>query len=177
MEMIRTYSGKNIDVFDLKPDDISILDICIGLSNIPRFAGQVDFFSVARHSIEVCNMLPDEFKLSGLLHDASEAYIGDMPTPIKVKLNDYQALESKIMRVVNKKFNTDCSHQRVKDADHASFIQEKTLLWSGKETERENTRKIRDEFIELFFRYANSEIKGANRKSVFSNSVLDWNSR
>lgn len=157
LAVIRTYSGKMIDVFNLRPDDISILDICIGLSNIPRFGGQVDFFSVARHSLEVCDMLQEKYKLAGLLHDASEAYIGDMPTPIKECLPDYQALEKKIMAVINEKFGINSYEQVVKEADRASFIQEKNLLWSGRETEREDTRRTRDLFIEQFFRYANSK--------------------
>jgi 5'-deoxynucleotidase YfbR-like HD superfamily hydrolase len=149
---IRTYSGKLINVFDLQVEDIDIIDICVGLSNIPRFAGQAEFYSVARHSIEVCEMLPKEYKLAGLLHDASEAYIGDMPTPIKQHLPDYLSMEKRIMEVVNKKFGINVFDEKVKQADHASFIQEAKVLWSDS-SRRENTDEIRKEFLRLFYAY------------------------
>jgi len=147
---IRTYSGLMVDVFNLHIDNIKIVDICIGLSNIPRFAGQGEFYSVAKHCIEVCNMLPKEHKLAGLLHDASEAYIGDMPTPIKNCLPGYLSLEKLIMSKVCEKFKIDIYHPAVIDADHASFLQESKILWTDSSF-REDTKETRADFLNLFY--------------------------
>jgi uncharacterized protein len=149
--MIHTYSTGDIDVFNLRVDDIRIIDIVFGLSNIPRFAGQVEFYSVARHSIEVCEMLPDEHKLAGLLHDASEAYIGDMPSPIKCKLPDYLALEKRIMDVVEEKWGIDCHSEQVKKADKFALEREMKMLFTGG-VEREDSEKIRERFLVLYYK-------------------------
>lgn len=116
---IRTVTGKYIDLLEITPDDIDLEDIAVGLAHTARFAGQTrTFYSVAEHSIAVSIDLPFEYKLAGLLHDASEAYIGDMPTPIKNRMPDYKYIENGIMEAVAKKFGFEYPlNQKVKDAD------------------------------------------------------------
>lgn len=84
---IQTYTGKKFHPFDPKPEEICIEDIAHSLAHICRFNGHTEFFySVAQHSLIVAHLLKDESPLTqllGLLHDAAEAYIGDIPAPIK----------------------------------------------------------------------------------------------
>jgi len=76
---IQTYSGKRIDFENPDPDQIDIVDIAHGLSNLCRFSGQSKYFySVAQHSFYV-SLVCKENKLQALLHDATEAYMADVP--------------------------------------------------------------------------------------------------
>lgn len=116
---IRTYTGRYIDVFNLSPDDIHIEDIARGLVHTCRFGGQLEhFYSVLEHSIAVATELPSELKVAGLMHDLSEAFIGDQPKPIKRSLTDYNYLEDSIMRVGANKFGFEYPlHPLVKAVD------------------------------------------------------------
>jgi len=102
---IRMYTGKYFDLKTMDPDTICIEDIVHGLSNTMRFAGQLDVpYSVLQHSVLVADNVSKENQLAALLHDASEAYLGDMPSPFKKMLPDYKAIEDKLMRVIAEKF-------------------------------------------------------------------------
>ncbi len=80
MSYIATSTGKHIDFVNITPDQICIEDIARGLSNECRFAGQLEsFYSVAQHSVYVSQIVPPEYALEALLHDAAEAYIKDIP--------------------------------------------------------------------------------------------------
>lgn len=150
MSKIITYSGKLIDIFNLSEGDIKIDDISFSLSNIARFGGQVPFYSVARHSIYVSKLLPQELKLSGLLHDASEAYIGDMISPIKNMMGGYLELEHVLMDAISRKWNLDVRHELVKDADRKALEYEKNVLFFRQEYRTEDQEKIMSEFLEIF---------------------------
>lgn len=79
---IQTYTGKRVDLSKPTSDDISITDIAHSLSLLNRFTGHTRLpISVAQHSIMVANYMPKGDKLVGLLHDAHEAYIGDISSP------------------------------------------------------------------------------------------------
>ena len=102
--LIRTYSGHYFDVFDPNPDHIEIEDIAHSLSMLCRFAGHIkSFYSVAEHSIWVANKVHKTHALTALLHDASEAYLIDLPKPIKDEIPQYLELENNLMRVIAKK--------------------------------------------------------------------------
>lgn len=153
MNKVITYSGKNIDLYNLKTDDISIIDISYGLSNIPRFAGQVPFYSVALHSIEVCKIVPEHLKISALLHDASEAYIGDIIAPIKNEMHNYLKLENYIMSIIIKKWQINPYDQLVKDADKKCLENEKIKLFYNKSFRTESQEQTNNQFLELFHKY------------------------
>jgi len=103
---IRTFTGKTFDLKIMDPESICIEDIAHGLAQRPRFAGQLkEFYSVAQHSIWVGTKLPREHKLAALLHDASEAYLGDMPSPFKKLMPDFKHYEDQLMQVIAKKFH------------------------------------------------------------------------
>jgi 5'-deoxynucleotidase YfbR-like HD superfamily hydrolase len=81
---IETYSG--IQFYPLSPnvDRIVVVDIAHALSNLCRFGGHTGwFYSFAQHSVLVSQACPPSLALEGLLHDASEAYLLDLPSPIK----------------------------------------------------------------------------------------------
>ncbi len=103
---IRTFSGKYINVFDPNPDDILIEDIAHALSNQPRFGGHLPgrFYSVAQHSIECYKLAIPEEQFAALMHDSSEAYLLDMPKPIKLEIAQYNTIEDKLMKVIAAKF-------------------------------------------------------------------------
>lgn len=84
----------------LTDEMISINSIAKGLSRECRFAGQIKmFYSVAQHSVILSRAMP-RFKILGLLHDASEAYLRDIPRPIKAVLPDYRRLETKVQESI-----------------------------------------------------------------------------
>jgi len=76
-------------------------DIVHSLSLMNRFNGAALFpYSVAQHSLHVASLLPAELRLEGLLHDAAEAYIGDMVSPLKQVMPEYKSVEARIAAVV-----------------------------------------------------------------------------
>src|SRR5690348_91204 len=102
---IQTYSGQAFDPESPDPNTIHIYDIAVSLSRMPRFMGHsTRFLSVAEHCVNVAEMAPYDLKLTALMHDASEAYLVDIPRPIKPLLKGYTELEDKIMRVIADKF-------------------------------------------------------------------------
>ena len=102
---IMTNSGVKFNVFSYGLDDINIFDIAHALSNMCRFAGHVkNFYSVAQHSILVSMFASDP--RYGLLHDASEAYLLDIPSPIKRSqaFSEYRDIERKLQRSIYERF-------------------------------------------------------------------------
>jgi hypothetical protein len=114
-----TVSGKSIDLLNIKGEDITIEDIAHSLSNQCRFGGHTrQFYSVAQHSLRVAQALPSDLKLTGLLHDAAEAYVIDLPLPIKRSLPEYCVLEDAVWAVIGSKFQLkDKDHWLIKMAD------------------------------------------------------------
>lgn len=104
-DWLQCYSGAAFYPLDPKPEDIHILDIGHALSLICRFGGHVKrFYSVAEHSVLVSKMVPDQWRLRALLHDAAEAYIGDMIRPLKRDMPEYQEAEDRIWEAICQRF-------------------------------------------------------------------------
>ena len=102
---IRTYTGLPFDIKILDPDTISIEDIAHALSLTPRWGGHTkELFSVAQHCVLAAWHVAEGYELEALMHDASEAYLQDMPAPIKSLLPDYRKLEGDLMAAIAKKF-------------------------------------------------------------------------
>ena len=104
--MILTYTGKTIDPFNIKLSDICIEDIAHGLSLLCRYSGQCNrFFSVAEHSIimAVYSGFRKYHPLAMLLHDAAEAYIGDIIRPVKRELSQFRQFETNFITAITYK--------------------------------------------------------------------------
>jgi uncharacterized protein len=105
MSWIQTYTGKKFTPFAPRPEDVCIEDIAHALSMLCRFGGHVsEFYSVADHSIRVALECNPEYRLLGLLHDASEAYLVDVPRPIKQKIDLYREVEANVQGVICQRF-------------------------------------------------------------------------
>lgn len=133
---ILTISGKRFRYDTLDPAAVDIHDIAHALGHTNRFAGQARFASsVAQHSIAVSRYLerrgePTEIVLGGLLHDAHEAYFGDIPSPLKYYLG-IGAREKRIQKFVIKTLGFDPAlvfDPRVKLADLVSLKVEREIL-------------------------------------------------
>ena len=94
-------SGGFFDFLNPEESIYTVADVALGLSRTFRFAGHTTApITVAQHSVVLSNMVAKEFALAALLHDASEAFIGDIVRSAKQFLHDYQAMEKIIMRDV-----------------------------------------------------------------------------
>ena len=90
MPWIQTYTGKRIDPWNYTEDDFCIEDVARSLAFTNRFSGHSTRpYSVAQHSLMVSQLCGDEHALWGLLHDAAEAYIGDIASPLKSQISYY----------------------------------------------------------------------------------------
>lgn len=96
-----------MNVFEPTPEMICIEDIAHALSHQCRFGGHLPcFYSVAQHSVLAYSMAVKmgAYQLQALMHDASEAYLLDIPKPIKNRLSNYVEIEDNLMTHISKKF-------------------------------------------------------------------------
>jgi hypothetical protein len=125
---IQTVSGKRVDLPIPKPEQIDINDIAYALAMKCRFNGQCKkFYSVAEHSVRVSCLLPNELALAGLLHDANEAYLPDIPRPVKELIPDYKRVENLMEEAINKKYGvltTEEDKRIIKRADNVMLATE-----------------------------------------------------
>lgn len=158
---IRTVSGLYVNPFDPDPNTIIIEDIAHALSNIPRWGGHLKKnYSVARHSLHCSRIATTDYKLTALLHDASEAYLLDMPSPIKNELTEYKPIESKLMQVIARKFGIMFPFPKeVKMIDQEVLQMEWDCLMLGNFEYNERNplvytpskkKKVREEFLSTF---------------------------
>ena len=130
MHAIKTVSGRDFVFAQPEMHDYLLSDIAHGLSHLCRFNGHTRvFYSVAQHSVLVAEQLPKEHRLAGLLHDASEAYLGDVTTPLKLLMPGYREVEDRTMRAIFSCYGLpypmpDC----VKAADLVMLVTEKRDL-------------------------------------------------
>lgn len=129
-DWIQTYTGRRFWPMDPRADEIFIEDIAHALSMQCRYAGHcLRFYSVAEHSVLVARHLLEThgrtMALYGLLHDASEAYLVDVPRPVKPYLLGYNAAEDRVSDAVFARFRlAPTLPQCVKDADNAILANE-----------------------------------------------------
>lgn len=105
---IHTFTGRMVAPLDMTADDVDIRDIAHATSNMCRFAGHSSsFYSVAQHCRGVSELVPPELALKGLLHDASEAYLVDIPSPIKYdsRFSFYLEAERAVMQAIYTRFD------------------------------------------------------------------------
>lgn len=97
--------GISIDLADPDPAVLDIERIARCLARIVRWSAHLDgWWCVAQHSVWVCDQLPAHLKLQGLLHDAPEAIIGDIPSPLKARLPHFRAYERALWGAVCRRY-------------------------------------------------------------------------
>lgn len=144
---IGTFAGNRVYPLDADPDTIDIKDIAHALSNQCRFSGHVKkFYSVAEHSVRVSELLKNSFTstelaLAGLMHDSTEAYLVDLPRPIKhtAGFGDmYRDAEDRLYVVIARKYGLPIPiPQKVHEADNIMLATELrdlmgvNVLWDG----------------------------------------------
>lgn len=106
---IQTYSHKVFDFRAPTPDMIDIQTIATGLAREQRFGRQTEGeYSVADHSVRASCYCTQEFALEVLMHDSAEAYIGDIPSPLKNMLKPLiKPIERRILKAVWRKYDLD----------------------------------------------------------------------
>ena len=157
--MLETVTGKLIDVNNPDPASIDIEDIAWGLSRMPRFCGHTIAAvppSVAQHCIFVSDMILHhtnnrEAALVGLLHDASEAYIGDIPSPVK-RIEEVRIvikkIENNLLTIINEKYLGRAITEEEEETCHffdkkAQFIEAHHFMMSrGKDWPRREEHNI-----------------------------------
>lgn len=130
---MQTYTGGQFYPLAPHVQDINIVDIAHALSLQCRYNGHVRrFYSVAEHCIHLSRFVPPEYALWALLHDATEAYVGDMVRPLKISMPDFCAAEDRVMEAIAERYGLDTAvmPQVVKDADTRILVDEKRALMS-----------------------------------------------
>lgn len=137
MTWLLTHSGTHFDLTDPQPDMINVIDIVKGLSRESRFAGQTRYFyTVAQHCVMASRIVDAEFRLEALLHDASEAYLKDIPRPLKQLLPDYRAIEKRVESAIRNRFGLpDQQSHEVSEADVIMLATERRDLMPEDATE------------------------------------------
>lgn len=130
MTWILTQSGQQFDLLRPTASMIKPVDIAHALSRLCRFNGHTRaHYSVAQHSLIVASLVPVEHQLVALLHDATEAYIGDMTRPLKAVMPEYQYVEHQIWLAVCDRFDIQIDLPAcVKEADMVALATERRDL-------------------------------------------------
>lgn len=144
---IRTAKGERLDFLAINSDAIDLADMAHALSQLCRFTGHTSWlWTVAHHSLLTASLVPAEFELEALLHDAHEAYVGDVSTPMKNAIDHvaeafgysgrrgpYRWIEDQVEAAVRTKFGVPVSMSRiVKEADQIAFAIEQAHFWRGR---------------------------------------------
>jgi len=132
-EWLQLNSGNRFWIDDYRVGDFLIEDIAHALSNTCRWAGHTDqFYSVAQHSAIVACHVPPHLRKEALLHDAAEAYLGDVPRPLKRLIRDYKARENLLQAHICTQYDLPIwLSQEIKEVDNALTVDERRCLISA----------------------------------------------
>lgn len=128
-----TYTGLLVNPLGLDDQDVSIIDIAWSLSHQCRFNGHCKrFYSVAEHSLNVASFFRDRAaKKRALLHDAAEAYLGDVVKPLKQQLvvvdegkqvTSFEKLEERILARIFQHFNMKFEEEKMREIEKADLL-------------------------------------------------------
>lgn len=163
---ISVAGGKFFDLLRPEDSEYDIDVVATALSNLCRYTGHVTrFYSVAEHSVLVSLACPPQYALEGLLHDASEAFVGDVSSPLKKLLPAYQQIEDNIQADIARRFNLtypfpECIHRADKQlywSERKDIAPAVDLLWNKEfrasrkvEPQGWNPVKARKEFLKRY---------------------------
>lgn len=132
-------SGNYFDFLHPERSVFTVQDIAHALSNLCRFTGHChQFYSVAQHSVYVSRLVSAEFALAGLMHDAAEAFLGDVSMPLKSLLPDYREIESRVEQEIFRRFGlplaipepVKAADMRMLAAEREQFMPYSTEKWA-----------------------------------------------
>jgi hypothetical protein len=135
MSWMQTYTGKRFSL-PVTPDMFALADIAHALAYTCRYGGHSPrFYSVAEHSIllakHAMSVGREDLARVALMHDAAEAYIGDMPRPLKVQLKEFVALERHVEQAIEQWLGWSIHDPTVKEWDTAILGDERAALFPG----------------------------------------------
>lgn len=138
--LLAMHDGRKFDFNNLKPEDFRIEDIAHALANICRFGGHSpQFYSVAQHCVIMAGLAAElgydkRTQRTALMHDASEAYLGDVVRHIKVTIPFYKNMEHKMMFALAERFDFDYPLPEIIEAmDHDMLETEMRTFWRDRD--------------------------------------------
>lgn len=167
MAGLTTYTGKTFFAFDIHEEQIDIRDIAHALSFQCRFAGHSSvFYPIAQHCVYASWLVEEIFNLEALMHDSSETYLCDFPTPIKEQLPSYKKIENNTMLAIANKYNFVYPEPfQVKEIDKQLFYWECFHLFPSMNIKKEDLtielefevwdhKKAEENFLKYFEQYS-----------------------
>ena len=176
---MNTYTGKRFDPMQMTPEEVSLRDIAHALSLLCRGGGHMKYFyTVGLHSLNCAREAAsrgwsDRLVLACLLHDASECYMSDVPSPFKKTLPEYQEQEAYLLHLIYEKFlGSDLTAQeqaQLEEIDHVMLWYDLDGLLGEKQDGEppklhieldytvEPFAKVEAEYIRIFEKYSRSE--------------------
>jgi len=129
-QWFQTYTGRKFWPVSPRVGDFDIKDIAHHLANICRFGGAVKkFYPVAAHCVHVSFLVPPQFAFEGLMHDAPEAYLGDVIRPLKYQMPQYLHIEAQVWSILARQFGLQFQiSPEVKLADNVALVTERRDL-------------------------------------------------
>lgn len=131
---IQTFTGGDFDILDPDPAKITIEDVAHHLALLNRYTGATRLpYSVAQHSVIVSRIVPSRLALAGLLHDAEEAYVNDLSSPMKRLIRAeapglIERVHGAVRRAVETRFGVSFDDPEIKRADLIALATEKRDL-------------------------------------------------
>jgi hypothetical protein len=138
----QTYTGRMFTPFDPDPADVDIRDIAHALALTCRFGGHCRrFYSVAQHSVHASTLVAPEYSLWALMHDAAEAYVGDVVRPLKralwasdpqARLCRFEDVECNVLEAIALAFDLPWPLSRECDCE-IRVADNRLLVWEARE--------------------------------------------